>query len=114
MVCPLPLYNILNTVHDQMRCILLDLDKNNIISIDVNYNVRPDSMVILQAAKEVVEVPGFDAMLDEVRDRVDEIESLHRTRELTVCFHFLYFVSTYNIMLLFSLSDVVQRRLSWR
>ncbi|EJD08045.1 uncharacterized protein FOMMEDRAFT_73974 [Fomitiporia mediterranea MF3/22] len=61
-----------------------DLDKNNIISIDVNYNVRPDSMVILQAAKEVVEADGFDEILDSVRDRIDEIESLHRTRELTV------------------------------
>ncbi|KAL5483176.1 hypothetical protein ACEPAI_8405 [Sanghuangporus weigelae] len=60
-----------------------DLDKNNIISIDVNYNVRPDSMVVLQAAKEVVESPGFDEKLDDVRDRIDEIESLHRTRELT-------------------------------
>lgn len=41
-------------------------------------------MIILQAAKEVVERDGFDEMLDNVRDRVDEIESLHRTRELTV------------------------------
>ena len=50
----------------------------------MNYNVRPDSMVVLQAAKEVVESPGFDEKLDDVRDRIDEIESLHRTRELTV------------------------------
>ncbi|PAV24222.1 hypothetical protein PNOK_0129000 [Pyrrhoderma noxium] len=60
-----------------------DLDKNNIVAIDVNFNVHPDSMIILQAAKEVVERDGFDEMLDNVRDRVDEIESLHRTRELT-------------------------------
>ena len=50
----------------------------------MNYNVRPDSKVVLQAAKEVVESPGFDEKLDDVRDRIDEIESLHRTRELTV------------------------------
>ena len=53
-------------------------------SEQVNYNVRPDSMIVLQAAKEVVESPGFDEKLDDVRDRIDEIESLHRTRELTV------------------------------
>ena len=41
-------------------------------------------MLILQAARQVVEEEGFDETLDEVRERVDEIESLHRTRELTV------------------------------
>ena len=44
-------------------------------------------MVILQAAKEVVESDGFEERLESVRDRIDEIESLHRTRELTVCHH---------------------------
>lgn len=42
-------------------------------------------MLILQAAREVVEEDGFDDLLDSVRARIDEIESLHRTRELTVC-----------------------------
>ncbi len=42
-------------------------------------------MLILQAAREVVEEEGFDDLLDSVRERIDEIESLHRTRELTVC-----------------------------
>jgi hypothetical protein len=46
--------------------------------------VRPDSNLILHAAREVVEEEEFDAILEGVRDRVDEIESLHRTRELTV------------------------------
>lgn len=37
---------------------------------------------------------GFDDLLDGVRNRIDEIESLHRTRELTVRFEFyLYVVS---------------------
>lgn len=45
-------------------------------------------MLVLQAAREVVEEAGFDDLLDSVRDRVDEIESLHRTRELTVRFRF--------------------------
>lgn len=82
---------------------LPELDSANIISIDVcfsyttlptepygllsqiNHDVRPDSMLILQAAREVVEKEGFDDLLDSVRARIDEIESLHRTRELTVC-----------------------------
>lgn len=41
-------------------------------------------MLILHAARQVVETEGFDEVLDSVRSRVDEIESLHRTRELTV------------------------------
>lgn len=84
-----------------------DLDRANIISIDVsahpsvllrapansnctlptaqiNHDVRPDSMLILQAARDVVDEDGFDDLLDSVRARIDEIESLHRTRELTV------------------------------
>ncbi|KAF8583825.1 hypothetical protein K439DRAFT_1634041 [Ramaria rubella] len=59
------------------------LDHANIISIDVHHDVRPDSMLILHAALEVVQDDGFDELLDSVRNRVDEIESLHRTRELT-------------------------------
>lgn len=92
----------------------VDLDRANIIAIDVSstcltpqtqlprsphddtnnpnmnrhlqieHNVTPDSLLLLRAAREVVEEEGFDQMLDDVRDRVDEIESLHRTRELTV------------------------------
>lgn len=41
-------------------------------------------MLILHAAQEVVAEEGFDEILEGVRDRIDEIESLHRTRELTV------------------------------
>ena len=50
----------------------------------INHDVSPDSMLILHAAEEVVSEDGFDELLEGVRDRVDEIESLHRTRELTV------------------------------
>jgi len=62
---------------------LEELDRANIISIDINHDVRPDSILILQAAREAVEEEGFDDLLDSVRERIDEIESLHRTRELT-------------------------------
>ncbi|KAF9031203.1 hypothetical protein BDZ89DRAFT_1091397 [Hymenopellis radicata] len=64
---------------------LEELDRANIIAIDVHHDVRPDSMLILHAAREVVEsreLP-FEETLNSVRDRIDEIESLHRTRELT-------------------------------
>ncbi|XP_006461252.1 hypothetical protein AGABI2DRAFT_204905 [Agaricus bisporus var. bisporus H97] len=60
-----------------------ELDRLNIISIDINHDVHPDSMLILHAAREVCEEEDFDEILDGVRDRIDEIESLHRTRELT-------------------------------
>ncbi|KAI0790575.1 hypothetical protein C8Q75DRAFT_762549 [Abortiporus biennis] len=62
---------------------LEELDRCNIIAIDINHDVTPDSLLLLRAAREVVEEEGFDDSLDSVRDRVDEIESLHRTRELT-------------------------------
>jgi len=62
---------------------LEDLDKLNIISIDIEHNVRPDSMLILRSAREVAAEEGFQELLDGVRARIDEIESLHRTRELT-------------------------------
>ncbi|KAF7979047.1 hypothetical protein HWV62_44049 [Athelia sp. TMB] len=82
-------------VMDEWRCrqimtrpdfLEADLDRANIISIDVHHDVRPDSMLILHAARQVVEEDEFQDMLDSVRARVDEIESLHRTRELTVRF----------------------------
>ncbi|KZV73988.1 hypothetical protein PENSPDRAFT_648388 [Peniophora sp. CONT] len=62
---------------------LEELDRINVISIDINHDVRPDSMLILRAAQEVTGEDGFQEALDSVRDRIDEIESLHRTRELT-------------------------------
>ena len=63
--------------------IILPLQKKN---TQINHDVRPDSNLILHAAQEVTEEEGFDDLLQSVRDRVDEIESLHRTRELTVSF----------------------------
>jgi len=38
----------------------------------------------LRAAQQVVALEEFDSMLDQTRDRVDEIEGLHRQSELTV------------------------------
>lgn len=44
-------------------------------------------MLVLDAARVFLEEESFE-VLDNVRVRVDEIESLHRTRELTVGFFF--------------------------
>jgi hypothetical protein len=41
-------------------------------------------MLILHAARQVVEEDDFESNLDNVRSRIDEIEGLHRTAELTV------------------------------
>jgi hypothetical protein len=38
----------------------------------------------LRAVQRVVEEKGFDMMLDQTRDRIDEIEGLDRQSELTV------------------------------
>lgn len=46
-------------------------------------------MLVLHAAREICEEEGFDELLDSVRERIDEIESLHRTSELTVG-HFMF------------------------
>lgn len=58
------------------------------LQTQINHDVRPDSNLILHAAQTVTEEEGFDDLLQGVRDRIDEIESLHRTRELTVSHFF--------------------------
>ncbi|WVR09790.1 hypothetical protein IAU60_006866 [Kwoniella sp. DSM 27419] len=63
---------------------LNDLDHYHIVSIDLNHHVRPDSLLLLRAAQQVVSEDGFDDDLDETRDRVDQIEGLHRQSELTI------------------------------
>ncbi len=54
-------------------------------------------MLILHAARRVCEEEGFEELLDGVRDRIDEIESLHRTRELTVRAAISHTPSSYSI-----------------
>ena len=85
------------------------MDRLNIIQIDVDHVVRPESMLVLQAATEVVNSEGFEDELNNVLDRVNEIEGLHRTRELTVR---LFFSPSRTLLnLLFS---AVQRPRCWR
>ncbi|BGP12438.1 hypothetical protein JCM10213_006996 [Rhodosporidiobolus nylandii] len=63
---------------------LVDLDAWHIVNIDRFHNVRPDSRLMLSAFKAVAEEEDFQEKLDNVCDRINAIESLHRTRELTV------------------------------
>lgn len=60
------------------------LDKLNIISMDVNHDVRLDSHLLLTAAREVVNDPKFDEMLEATMDRVNDIEWLGRTRRIVM------------------------------
>ena len=52
--------------------------------LQINHDISPDSALILRAAEEVILEEGFEELLKSVRERVDEIDGLHRTRELTV------------------------------
>lgn len=58
------------------------LDSLNIISVDTQCNVRADSRAMMQAFREIVAEEDFQASLDNVMDRCNAVESLHRTREL--------------------------------
>ncbi|GAA5922852.1 ATP-binding protein [Sporobolomyces koalae] len=61
-----------------------DLDQWHIINVDKHHYVRPDSRLMLTVFKEVAAEEDFQDQIDNVMDRVNFIESLHRTRELTV------------------------------
>lgn len=58
------------------------LDSLNIVTIDTDCNVRADSHAMMQAFREICAEPDFQQNLDNVKDRCDAVESLHRTREL--------------------------------
>ncbi|MBW0487969.1 hypothetical protein O181_027684 [Austropuccinia psidii MF-1] len=62
---------------------LSQLDHENMISIDLDYHVRPNSMALLNVIKEICHQPDFQDRLDKVLERIGDIESLGRTRELT-------------------------------
>lgn len=76
-----------------------ELDRRNIVSVDVSlpfqhecvsglahqrltrqgqHDVRPDSMLILHAARQVVETQGFDQEIDRVRRRMQRLEPCNR------------------------------------
>lgn len=59
-------------------------DHDNIFTIDSKAMVRADSVPMQHAFREVCSQPGFEEHLEGTLDRISDIESLGRTRELTV------------------------------
>ncbi|KAK9447742.1 uncharacterized protein V1518DRAFT_438720 [Limtongia smithiae] len=57
-------------------------DNLNIFTIDSNSMVRADSVPMMEAFRQIAAMPGFDKLLEDTLDRVSQIESLGRTREL--------------------------------
>ncbi|KAK9461676.1 uncharacterized protein V1516DRAFT_672662 [Lipomyces oligophaga] len=59
-------------------------DNLNIFTIDSNSNVRADSLPMMEAFRQIAAMPGFDKLLENTLDRVSQIESLGRTKELVL------------------------------
>ncbi|KXT11568.1 hypothetical protein AC579_10338 [Pseudocercospora musae] len=59
-------------------------DAINIFAIDSNAQVRADSVPMMNAFREICAQKGFDEFLEATLDRIADIESLGRTRELTI------------------------------
>lgn len=58
------------------------LDQCNIIAIDTESDVRASSVPMMRAFREICAEQVFDEMLKNVLDRISEVESLGRTREI--------------------------------
>ena len=58
------------------------LDQCNVIAIDTESNVRASSVPMMRAFREICGEDGFDEMLENVLERIAEVESLGRTREV--------------------------------
>lgn len=61
-----------------------DYDAINVFTIDSNAMVRADSVPMMNAFREVCAEEGFDDFLEATLNRIGDIESLGRTRELTI------------------------------
>ena len=59
-------------------------DASNLFTIDSEAMVRADSVPMMNAFREVCGEEGFDEYLQATLDRISAIESLGRTRELTI------------------------------
>ncbi|EON63469.1 hypothetical protein W97_02697 [Coniosporium apollinis CBS 100218] len=59
-------------------------DHVNIFTIDFDAFVRADSVPMMHAFREICSAEGFDEFLQATLDRISAIESLGRTRELTI------------------------------
>jgi hypothetical protein len=58
-------------------------DHINIIHIDAFGMVRADSVPMQNAFRDICSQPGFEEHLKKTLDRLDELESLSRTREVS-------------------------------
>ena len=61
-----------------------DYDAVNVFTIDSHAMVRADSVPMMNAFREICSQEGFDEFLEATLDRISGIESLGRTRELTI------------------------------
>jgi hypothetical protein len=59
-------------------------DHENIFTIDSRAMVRADSVPMQRAFREICAIENFDKHLDGTLERIGDIESLGRTRELTI------------------------------
>ena len=59
-------------------------DRINIFTIDSKSMVQADSVAMQNAFRDVCSQEGFEKLLRETMERLDELESLARTRELTM------------------------------
>ena len=59
-------------------------DHDNIFTIDLRANVSADSVPMMNAFREICSEPGFDGYLKATLNRISTIESLNRTKELTL------------------------------
>ena len=59
-------------------------DAINVFTIDSNAMVRADSVPMMNAFREVCAQEGFGEFLEATLKRIGDIESLGRTRELTI------------------------------
>ena len=59
-------------------------DAINVFTIDSKAMVRADSVPMMNAFREICAIEGFDDYLEATLTRISDIESLGRTRELTI------------------------------
>ncbi|KAI3403390.2 hypothetical protein KGF56_003811 [Candida oxycetoniae] len=59
-------------------------DNLNIFTIDSESRVRADSVPMMRAFHEIASQPHFDQLLSDTIDRIGDIESLGRTREIVL------------------------------
>ncbi|KAK6353723.1 hypothetical protein TWF730_008152 [Orbilia blumenaviensis] len=59
-------------------------DHLNLFTIDSKANVRADSVPMALAMRKVCKDPRFDQLLEESLERIGDVESLGRTREITL------------------------------